>query len=139
MAMAKRHSDKFAFGLASDKKLAQSENLPFPSIVCHKGEDGEREIFSGEAGLDVLQKFIESATAPLIGEFTRRNEMKYMKVILPTNGPNIAIGRFNADLYSHERLESHSYTTSRPPRKIGRPTLPPSHHSPRLTKRTSTS
>ncbi|KAH7350743.1 thioredoxin-like domain-containing protein [Rhexocercosporidium sp. MPI-PUGE-AT-0058] len=78
-SLAKRLSDKFTFGIATDPKVAKSEHVQYPSIVCHKVEDSEQEIFSGEAGLDALQNFVERATAPTIGEFTRRNEMKYMK------------------------------------------------------------
>ncbi|KAG4440185.1 hypothetical protein IFR05_004330 [Cadophora sp. M221] len=78
-SLAKRHSDRFTFGIATDTKVAKSENVQFPSIVCHRTEDGEQEIFSGDAGIDTLQNFIETAAAPTIGEFTRRNEIKYMK------------------------------------------------------------
>lgn len=79
-SLAKRHSDKFAFGIITDKSVPRSEGLQFPSIVCYRTEEGEREVFTGQHGINALQKFMESVTAPLIGEFTRRNEMKYMKV-----------------------------------------------------------
>tara|TARA_R110002060_G_scaffold16308_5_gene22695 strand:+ start:1686 stop:2072 length:387 start_codon:yes stop_codon:yes gene_type:complete len=79
-AFAKRHADRFTFGIASDPKVAKTEHMQFPSIVCHKSSEGGQEVFSGHAGLDALEKFLETATAPTIGEFTRRNEMKYMKV-----------------------------------------------------------
>ena len=80
ISLAERHSDKFTFGIATDPKLAKSENVQFPSVVCHKTAEGEQEVFTGQPGLDVLQNFMRTATAPTIGEFTRRNEMKYMKV-----------------------------------------------------------
>lgn len=80
IALAERHADKFMFGIASDPKVAITEHMQFPSIVCHKMSEGEQEVFSGQAGIDALEKFIGTATAPIIGEFTRRNEMKYMKV-----------------------------------------------------------
>lgn len=51
--------------------------------MCLKPGEGEQEILSGQAGIDAMERFIETATAPVIGEFTRRNEMKYMKVISP--------------------------------------------------------
>ncbi|KAK0109186.1 hypothetical protein ONS96_003009 [Cadophora gregata f. sp. sojae] len=77
--LARRHGDRFTFGIATDPKVAKTEHMQFPSIVCHRSVEGEQEMFSGQPGLDALEKFIETATAPLIGEFTRRNEMKYMK------------------------------------------------------------
>jgi protein disulfide-isomerase A1 len=45
--------------------------------------EGEQEILSGSAGTEALEKFMETATAPTIGEMTRRNEMEYLKVHHP--------------------------------------------------------
>lgn len=78
-ALAKRHTDKFTFGIAADPKIANSGKVQFPSIVCHRDAEGEQSVFSGQAGLDALERFVEMATAPMIGEFTRRNEMNFMK------------------------------------------------------------
>lgn len=71
---------KFSFGMTTDVRLANAENVPIPSIVCYKTSDGEQEIFSGEWRLRTMESFIEASTAPLIGELTRRNEMKYLQV-----------------------------------------------------------
>ncbi|KAF8848341.1 hypothetical protein BDZ45DRAFT_681286 [Acephala macrosclerotiorum] len=78
-ALASRNRDKYAFGIATDRNLAKSAGITLPSIVCLKPGEGEQEVLSGQAGIDAMEKFIETATAPTIGEFTRRNEMKYMK------------------------------------------------------------
>ncbi|KUJ15828.1 uncharacterized protein LY89DRAFT_97094 [Mollisia scopiformis] len=78
-ALASKNHDKYAFGIATDKNLANSAGITLPSIVCLRPGEGEQEVLSGEAGIDAIEKFIETATAPTIGEFTRRNEMKYMK------------------------------------------------------------
>jgi len=79
-SLASRNHDKFTFGITTDPNLAQEDGLSIPSIICHKSSEGEQEVFSGQTGINALKKFIETATAPLIGEFTRRNEMQYMKV-----------------------------------------------------------
>jgi protein disulfide-isomerase A1 len=80
--LASRNHDKFTFGIVTDKLLAQAENVQVPSVVVHKPREGEQEILSGPSGIDALEKFLETATAPPIGEFTRRNELKYMKASL---------------------------------------------------------
>jgi protein disulfide-isomerase A1 len=80
--LAYKNHDKFTFGLVADKSLAQAENLQVPSVVVHKLREGEQEVLPGPSGIDALEKFLETATAPPIGEFTRRNELKYMKASL---------------------------------------------------------
>lgn len=80
---AARNHDKFTFGITSDKNIAKAEGVKLPSVVVHKPKEGEQEVLSGPSGIDALEKFLETATAPSIGEFTRRNEMKYMKVSRP--------------------------------------------------------
>jgi protein disulfide-isomerase A1 len=77
--LASRNHDRFTFGLVTDKSLAQVEIVHVPSVVVHKPKEGEQEVLPGPSGIDALEKFLETATAPPIGEFTRRNELKYMK------------------------------------------------------------
>jgi hypothetical protein len=74
--LAARHHDKYTFGIATET----ADSMTLPSIVCHQVKEGEEKVLSTQASIDALEKFIEEATAPTIGEFTRRNEMKYMKV-----------------------------------------------------------
>ena len=77
--LASRNHDKFTFGIASDKTLAKAVNIQIPSVVVHKPKEGEQEVLPGPSGIDALESFLETATAPSIGEFTRRNELKYMR------------------------------------------------------------
>ena len=74
--LAARHHDKYIFGIATET----ADSMTLPSIVCHQVKEGEEKVLSTQASIDALEKFIEEATAPTIGEFTRRNEMKHMKV-----------------------------------------------------------
>jgi len=83
-ALATKYHSQYSFGLSTSFQLAKSASLSIPSIVCIRPNEGEQEVLSGEARLDQIEKFIETATAPIIGEFTRRNEMKYMKVTFPS-------------------------------------------------------
>ncbi|KAH8747544.1 thioredoxin-like domain-containing protein, partial [Hyaloscypha finlandica] len=77
--LASRNHDKFTFGIASDKSLAKAVNIQIPSVVVHKPKEGEQEVLPGPSGIDALESFLETATAPSIGEFTRKNELKYMR------------------------------------------------------------
>ena len=81
--LASRNHDRYTFGIVSDKKIAKAEKIQFPSVVVHKLKEGEQEVLPGPSGIDTLETFLETATAPSIGEFTRRNEMKYMKASFP--------------------------------------------------------
>lgn len=78
-SLGARNRDRFSFGITSNVRLADLEGVGVPSIVCYKPTEGEREIFSDEWGWKALEAFVETATAPLIGEFTRRNEIKYLR------------------------------------------------------------
>jgi protein disulfide-isomerase A1 len=78
--LASRNHHKFAFGIASNANLAKAGSIPVPSLVCYKAWEGEQEILSGQSGIEALEKFMETATTHPIGEMTRRNEMRYLKV-----------------------------------------------------------
>jgi protein disulfide-isomerase A1 len=86
--LASRNHDKYTFGWVADKNVAKAEKVQIPSVVIHKPKEGEQEVLSGPSSIDALETFVETATAPSIGEFTRRNELKYMKVGLPSFLPN---------------------------------------------------
>jgi protein disulfide-isomerase A1 len=82
--LAIRNHRRFAFGIASGASVNKAGSTPLPSIVCYKIGEGEQEILSGQSGIDALEKFMEMATVALIGEMTRRNEIKYLKARHPT-------------------------------------------------------
>ncbi|KAI3323982.1 thioredoxin-like protein [Xylariaceae sp. AK1471] len=48
-------------------------------IVCYNNKDEQKFTLSDLVAIDALPKLVESCTAPLIGEFTRANEMKYLQ------------------------------------------------------------
>lgn len=77
--LAARNRHRFTFGITSDVRLATAENVPVPSIIGYETSDGEQQTFSGEWQLKALESFVERTTAPLIGEMTRRNEMRYLQ------------------------------------------------------------
>ena len=77
--LAVRHHHRFTFGLVTDSRLANAENIPTPSIIAYHKSEGDQETFTGEWRLRNLEAFIERTTTPLIGELTRRNELKYLQ------------------------------------------------------------
>jgi len=77
--LAARYHLQYTFGMSFTEPRNNITSLP--SIVCYKPNEGETEVLSlsPQAGIDEIEKFMEASTAPLIGEITRRNEMKYLK------------------------------------------------------------
>lgn len=100
--IAAQNSDRFTFGLTYDPNAATLMKASIPSIVCYRS-DGGSEVLLLPTTIYELEEFVEKATAALVGEMTRRNELKYMKVsTLVYNGP------FNSDIDSPE---NHSCTS----------------------------
>ncbi|KAF2971518.1 hypothetical protein GQX73_g2071 [Xylaria multiplex] len=49
------------------------------TVECYNNKDGQKFTLSDLAAVDALSKLVESCIAPLIGELTRANEMKYLQ------------------------------------------------------------
>lgn len=78
-SLAARNRDKFTFGLADQQSLANSEGVA-PGCVVRYVEHSDPKPICGEWKLETLERFVEAAAAPIVGEMTRRNELKYLKV-----------------------------------------------------------
>lgn len=76
--LATRHKDKFTFGTA-DQSLAVNEGVS-PGCVVRYMDSEEPQSICGEWKLDVLESFVGLVTAPMVGEITRGNELKYLRV-----------------------------------------------------------
>lgn len=79
MTLATRNSDRFSFGVVSDEALAKAEKISLGCIVRYE-VGKEPHSLCRQSRLDMLQDFVEKLTTPLIGEMTRRNELKYLQV-----------------------------------------------------------
>lgn len=78
-ALASRNQARFSFGIVPDATITEDKHIPFGCIVRYKS--GEEPMSTCEnSRLDILQEFVEKSTVPLIGEMTRRNELKYLQV-----------------------------------------------------------
>ncbi|OQU96736.1 Thioredoxin-like domain-containing protein [Cladophialophora immunda] len=76
--VAETFRDQFVFGISNDKRLAEKENIAFPSIIAYRTDVGDQEVLQGTVTRSVIGKFILEAGKPLIDELTRRNEIDYM-------------------------------------------------------------
>ncbi|KIX93014.1 uncharacterized protein Z520_11287 [Fonsecaea multimorphosa CBS 102226] len=76
--VAETFRDQFVFGITNDKRLAEKENIAFPSIIAYKTDVGDQEVLQGSVTRSAIEKFILEAGKPLIDELTRRNEISYM-------------------------------------------------------------
>jgi protein disulfide-isomerase A1 len=82
-SVAKRNRHRFSFGISTDPALAKAENIPPGCIVYYNNMHKEQEILCGENGIADLERWAEKVTTPLIGEMTRRNELRYLNVGFP--------------------------------------------------------
>lgn len=80
--LASRNSHSFTFGISSSAALAKADGVALGCIVCHR-TSRQPETLCGQTRLDVLQDFVDKSTTPLIGEMTRKNELKYLLVCPP--------------------------------------------------------
>ncbi|KAI0441068.1 thioredoxin-like protein [Xylaria telfairii] len=70
-AIASRYQDRASFGSIDTDGATM--------IVCYNNRDEQKFTLSDLTAIDALPKLFESCTAPLIGEFTRGNELKYLQ------------------------------------------------------------
>ena len=77
--LAGRNHHRFTFGIVTDTSLATAENIHSLSFLGYHSVGAGQEALTGEWRLRSLEAFVERTTLPLIGELTRRNEMKYLQ------------------------------------------------------------
>ena len=51
-------------------------------MICYNNRDGESSILSDLSDVDAIPKAVKTCMEPLIGEFTRVTEVKYLQVSL---------------------------------------------------------
>ena len=80
--VAFRYHDKYAFGIAApNHDLLLAEQAETLTVVVYKANGQERVVLDSLLGVVELERGLQAATRPVIGEFNRRNEEGYMKVI----------------------------------------------------------
>ncbi|OTB14730.1 hypothetical protein K445DRAFT_318629 [Daldinia sp. EC12] len=69
--IASQYRDRLSFGsLKTDKAT---------TVACYNNRDGQQFSISDLTSIDALPRLVESCLTPVIGEFTRANEMKYLQ------------------------------------------------------------
>ncbi|KAI1488922.1 ER-resident thioredoxin [Biscogniauxia mediterranea] len=69
--IASQYQDRASFGAVETKSST--------NVVCYNNKDGQQSKISDLAAIDALPNFVQACMEPLIGEFTRANEMKYLQ------------------------------------------------------------
>ncbi|KAI1374798.1 hypothetical protein F4677DRAFT_156473 [Hypoxylon crocopeplum] len=69
--LASQYRDRLSFGSA--------ETDAATTVKCYNNRDSQQFTVSDLAAIDSLSKLIKGCLAPVIGEFTRANEMKYLQ------------------------------------------------------------
>lgn len=70
--LASQYRDRLSFGSAETDKTT--------TVTCYNNRDSQQFTISDLTAIDALPQLIESCLTPVIGEFTRTNEMKYLQV-----------------------------------------------------------
>ncbi|OTA96273.1 hypothetical protein M434DRAFT_128661 [Hypoxylon sp. CO27-5] len=69
--LASHYRDRLSFGSAETEAAS--------TVSCYNNRDSQQFTVSDLSSIDALPKLIESCLTPVIGEFTRANEMKYLQ------------------------------------------------------------
>ncbi|KAI1644852.1 uncharacterized protein F4817DRAFT_198405 [Daldinia loculata] len=69
--LASQYRDRLSFGSAETDKTT--------TVTCYNNRDSQQFTISDLTAIDALPQLIESCLTPVIGEFTRTNEMKYLQ------------------------------------------------------------
>ncbi|KAI1769948.1 hypothetical protein F4818DRAFT_446796 [Hypoxylon cercidicola] len=69
--LASQYQDRLSFGSADTASAT--------TVSCLNNRDSQQFTLSDLSAIDALPKLIESCLTPVIGEFTRANEMKYLQ------------------------------------------------------------
>ncbi|KAI6711314.1 hypothetical protein JHW43_006144 [Diplocarpon mali] len=78
-SLARRYHDRYAFAIVTDSSLVKREGLQYPTIMCYKRSESKQHLFPVEVEVLDLERWMANVTTPLVGEFTRRNEVKHLK------------------------------------------------------------
>ena len=78
--ISEKHHESFIFGYTSDEQSAKKEGVPVPSIVCYKNTDGDHKVLTGPFTKASIEKFLATAPALVMGEFSERNMEAYLAV-----------------------------------------------------------
>lgn len=70
--LASQYQDQLSFGSA--------ETASATTVSCFNNRDSQQFTVSDLTTIDALPNLIESCLTPVVGEFTRANEMKYLQV-----------------------------------------------------------
>ncbi|KAI0130341.1 thioredoxin-like domain-containing protein [Xylariales sp. AK1849] len=68
-SLAYRYTDQASFGTL--------ETDAYSTVVCYNNRDDEQSTASDFTAIDTLASFVTACMAPLVGAFSRRNEIKY--------------------------------------------------------------
>ncbi|KAF3070789.1 Protein disulfide-isomerase [Daldinia childiae] len=69
--LASQYRDRLSFGSAETDKTT--------TVTCYNNRDSQQFTISDLTAIDALPQLIENCLTPVIGEFTRTNEMKYLQ------------------------------------------------------------
>lgn len=81
--VAEKLRDTYLFGAVTDAELAKAEGVSFPSVILYKSFDEGKSIFSESMESEAVEKFVTTASIPLVGEVGPETYAGYMATGMP--------------------------------------------------------
>ncbi|KAI9053727.1 hypothetical protein LZ554_002678 [Drepanopeziza brunnea f. sp. 'monogermtubi'] len=81
--VAEKLRDNFLFGAINDAAVAKAEGVTFPAVILYKSFDEGKTIFTGTFDAEAIEKFVNTASVPLVGELGPDSYTMYMETGLP--------------------------------------------------------
>ncbi|CAG8949639.1 hypothetical protein HYFRA_00007873 [Hymenoscyphus fraxineus] len=81
--VAEKMRDTYLFGASNDAALAKAEGVTAPALVLYKSFDEGKSIFAEKFEGETIEKFVKTASMPLVGEVGPETYSEYMATGIP--------------------------------------------------------
>ncbi|KAF2084538.1 disulfide isomerase PDI1 protein [Saccharata proteae CBS 121410] len=83
LSVANGLRDDYLFGATNDATVAKAEGVEQPAVVLYKSFDEGKDVFTEKLDKEAIEKFIKTASTPLIGEVGPATYSGYMAAGIP--------------------------------------------------------
>ena len=81
--VAEKLRDDYLFGASNDAEVAKAEGVTAPALVLYKSFDEGKAVYAEAFDTEAIEKFVKTASIPLIGEVGPETYAGYMATGIP--------------------------------------------------------
>jgi len=81
--VAEKLRDDYLFGASNDAEVAKAEGVTAPALVLYKSFDEGKAVYAEAFDIEAIEKFVKTASIPLIGEVGPETYAGYMATGIP--------------------------------------------------------